>query len=102
MQEKGTDQSNSGSVPQWLLEVGHSLLKQEECWDQDLNAKDNEALLKGETLLQWGAALGHVGAYGVVVNIRGKLELQGFVKFLLDDHNIHFGFFEQQKLLIGA
>jgi hypothetical protein len=54
-----------------------------------LNSKDDEALLNSDTLLERRAALCHISADGVVVDIRGELKLFIYLHIqLLYNHSV--------------
>jgi len=70
MQKKRANNPNSIGLGLGRLVPADSNINQEEDSHQNLDSKHNEALLKGKSLLEWGTALRHVGADGIVVHIR--------------------------------
>lgn len=86
VEQNGADEPDGRGVPVW---VDYLLIVpiDEEDGNKHLNREDDEALLEGEALLKRRAALSHVCADGVVVDVVG--EGQGLVKLevlFFDNH----------------
>ena len=93
MQQERANNTDSVGLLGWWLVVVDTNINQEEQRNKNLDSKYDKTLFQCESLLERGAALGHVGADGVVVHVSGELEFLVLFIVLLthNDFVLHAG-----------